>query len=114
MRIVEIGIKMADKKGKTSGNRDKKGKSKALKKSMATVSKGKKTQGNHASREKVHTAKKEAASDRRDQNYSGNELDVLVKMCKGKIDLLESNLSAEVTREMKDDAWKSIADGVNG
>lgn len=54
----------------------------------------------------------------RDFNFAVVELDMLVKMCKVKINLLEGNLSLskgqEITKEMKNAAWNVIAKAVNG
>lgn len=105
---------MADKKGKKDKNKSKNGKNKASTKKASSACKGKKSGTVRVEKDKVVSQKsREETADRRDQNYSAAELDVLVRMCKQKIDLLESNLSAEITREVKDDAWKAITTGVN-
>lgn len=61
------------------------------------------------------TNKKKAENDegRRDENWLSGEMDVLVDMCISNISLLESNLSAEVTKETKNAKWSAIIQAVN-
>lgn len=65
---------------------------------------------------KGKASKKKGASERqeaRDKNWTGGEMDVLVDTCIKKIDIIDANLSAEITKEVKNKLWESIRDGVN-
>lgn len=65
----------------------------------------------------VKACKKKGVPERqepRDKNWTGGEMDALVDSCIQNIDTIDANLSAEVTKEVKNKLWQSIADGVNG
>lgn len=50
----------------------------------------------------------------REKNWTGGEHDVLVDSCIEKIDIIDSNLTAEITKEVKNKVWEEIQTAVNG
>lgn len=96
----------SDKGKKNKANGNTKGQNGSASKEL----KRKKSSADNKSKMKVVV---QSQDDRRDENWSSGEKDVLVQQCIANIALLDSNLTSEITRDVKNKKWKDIADAVN-
>lgn len=95
------------KKGQKKLNSEAKNNAKSMKgvaKKQAQVSRSEKKSGNKG---------RSGEESKRDENWTAGEMDVLVELCIKHVDLLESNLSSDVMKEMKNKKWEMIRTSVN-